>query len=162
MSTFNFHGGPAATYSPITLAGGAAGGGLPQARPLYYAMLAMAELSGRGNELVAVALATSNPRIKAWATRAPGGGWHAVLIHKDPATSAPAAVTVVPPTPASAPGVLSRLLTTSPLGVLARWNITWRGQTFDGSADGRPVGPPVQWHKVWLACVTPPVWPDST
>lgn len=139
VSTFNFHGGPRDAYSPLALPGLPAST-LPAVRPLYYAMLAAAELSGRGSVVVASSRVTSNARIKAWATRSPAGGWRAVLIHKDPAARAPAAVTVVPPTPASGPGLLGRLRTDSPLGVLALANITWCGQTWDGSIDGRPVG----------------------
>jgi len=142
VSTFNFHGGPHAAYSPITML--ALPSVVPEVRPLYYAMWAMAGLAANGASVMAAATATTNGLIKAWATRDAAGAWRAVLLHKDPAAPAPAAVVVVPPAPAAAPAALARLRTSSPLGVLAHWNVTWRGQTFDGSTDGRPIGTRVE------------------
>ena len=144
VATFNFHGGPHAAYSPITML--ALPSVVPEVRPLYYAMWAMAGLAANGARVMAAATDATNSQIKAWATRDDAGVWRAVLLHKDPAAAAPAAVVVAPPAPATAPATLARLRTDSPLGVLARWNVTWRGQTFDGSQDGRPMGARVEEH----------------
>ena len=139
VSTFNFHGGPHAKYSPLTMLA-LPRSAVPEVRPLYYAMWAMAGLAAGGAEVMVARTAASNAQVKAWVTRDAAAAWHAVLIHKDPAAAAAASVIVTPPAPASAPASLARLRTSSPLGVLAPWNITWRGQTFDGSQDGRPIG----------------------
>jgi hypothetical protein len=142
VSTFNFHGGPHAAYSPITML--ALPSIVPEVRPLYYGMLVMAELAAHDSVLLRTGTTTSNALVKAWALRDSMGAWKAVLLHKDAHASAPAAVTVIPPhAPGAAPASLARLLTTSPLGVLSPWNVTWRGQTFDGSVDGNAIGKPV-------------------
>jgi hypothetical protein len=117
---------------------------VPEVRPLYYAMWVMAGLAANGAQVMAVRTATSNAQIKAWATRDAAGDWRAVLLHKDAAASAAAAVVIAPPARATAPASLARLLTRSQLGLLAPWNVTWRGQTFDGSVDGRPIGDRVE------------------
>ena len=138
----NFHGGTHEAYTPVGWPG-LPQSRVPDVRPLYYAALAMAEASANSSALVAADVQSSNALIKAHALRDARGVWRVVVVHKDPAAEAAAAVTVTPAGGGGGGGggaSLARLRAAG--GVTGRYAVTWRGQTFDTSQDGLPLGEP--------------------
>lgn len=101
--------------------------------PMYYAMLFFAEATANQAELLPVALA-SDDNVKAWATRDRQSGRIAlVLINKDTQAFGRVQVDV----PGYSSGEVKRLVAPS---VESTGQITYGGQTFDGSRDGLPIG----------------------
>jgi hypothetical protein len=140
----NFHGGTHEAYTPVGWPG-LPQSRVPDVRPLYYAALAMAEASANSSTLMAAAVQGSNALIKAHALRDARGVWRVVVVHKDPAAAAAATVSVTPAAGSDGGGgsgdaSLARLRAAG--GVTGRYAVTWRGQTFDGSQDGLPLGAP--------------------
>ena len=145
---WNWHGGPGASYAPISFARHGAPGP-PDVRPLFYGMWAFATATAKGSAILAAAVSSSNPLIKLWGLAGPGGAFRVLAIHKDfqAATGATVSVRLPPGLAAgSGGGRLARLLAPS---VFSHYNVTFAGQTFDGSADGLPLGAP-QWEHVPL------------
>ena len=140
VAQWNWHGGPGSAYAPVSFARPPAAPGAPDVRPLFYGMWAFAAATARGARVAQAAVASSNPLIKVWVLQAAPQQWTLVAIHKDANATAPASVRVAPPpglAVAGAGGTLARLAAPS---VRARYGVSFAGQTFDGSADGLPVG----------------------
>ena len=144
VQQWNWHGGPGAHYTPVSFARPPAPPGPPDVRPLFYGMWAFTQATAGNSSVLEAEVAASNSLIKLWATAEGGssGVFRVLAIHKDYNATAAAAVRVAVPAglAAAQPGRLLRLLApnvTSPTGV------SWGGQTFDGSADGLPLGPQV-------------------
>jgi hypothetical protein len=143
VAGWNWHGGPGAHYAPVSFARPPAPPGPPDVRPLFYGMWAFAAASRGGARIARAGVAASNGLIKVWALRAPAlprAPWTLLVIHKDAnATGAARVSLAAPPGLAfgSGGGTLTRLLAPS---VLARYGVSFAGQTLDGSADGVPVG----------------------
>lgn len=77
--------------------------------------------------------------IKVWALRADDGDLRVAILNKDADSGCNVVVTVEQPEYCGKPATLSRLLPGKE-GMKAKAGITWRGQTYDTTADGRPVG----------------------
>lgn len=116
--------------------------------PEYYGLLMFSQAAPPGSHLVKAA--SSNPLVRAWATRAADGTIRIMLINDDTATAQRSTVNV---TGASSPASLERLLAPS---ATATDGVTLGGQTFD--ANGKLAGPVVQTtvssgsrgYPVWL------------
>lgn len=141
VEMFNFHGGGDASYSAVTFPNQPASNA-PDVRPLFYGMWAATVATQSASVPLAVTLSTSNAAIKAHALRDAAGATRSVLVHKDlDAAASTASVAVCCGAPGGS-GSLVRLETAS--GDVANLhNVTFMGLTFDGAADGLPIGTPV-------------------
>ena len=139
VSTFNFHGGLHGAYTPIAFPA-LPTSNVPDVRPLYVAMLAVAEITAHDSVILSAPTTSSNGLIKGWALRDARNSWRVVVIHKGYNATTPATVTVHPPVPTAATAALARLEVRGGSNVSATHGILWAGQTFDGSVDGAPVG----------------------
>lgn len=137
VSRWNFHGGPAGAYTAIAYKSRASS--VPDVRPLYYAIWAVATAVAGDARLMNASVVSSNPGVRAWALRAAGGTWRVVLLHKDSNATAPASVVVRPAAACGSTASVTRL-TAGGGGITAKYGISFGGQTFDGSADGTPQG----------------------
>ena len=106
--------------------------------PLYYGLLAFARMTPPGSRLVQTSLPTDR-NLRVWATAAPGGHLHVVLINDSPTKRRTVAIKL-PPGETAAPITLERL--SGPGGLGAAGSITLGGQGFGASsATGRLAGP---------------------
>jgi Glycosyl hydrolase family 79 C-terminal beta domain len=137
----NFHTYPKAPYALFTFKH-AHGKWQGYVAPEYYGLLMFAQAAPAGSSLLR--LSGSLGDVHAWATRAPDGTVHIVLINEDTARSHSVAIRIAG---AAGPATLERLRAP---GVGARTGVTLGGQTFGtatttGTETGRPA----------LATVTP-------
>lgn len=137
-SQWNWHGGPHAHYAPISF-NKQQPPGPPDVRPLFYGMWAFTAAVAHNSVATSSAVDTPNPFIKVHTFRDEQGVYRVLVIHKDANATAPADVHITPPPGASTPtqGNLTRLLAPS---ITSNYNVSWGGQTFDGSEDGLPLG----------------------
>jgi hypothetical protein len=149
ISGYTWHGlgDPAASffYQPIYYdvpALSAPGEDRAQPRPLFLGLWLLAAAGAPGGTLLAVdAAAAGSELLRAWALRPAGGGApRVVLLHKDAAAGAARAA--VAPVGGCAAGQVARaaLLLAGAGGLGARAGCSFGGQSFDGTADGVPVG----------------------
>lgn len=151
IARWNAHGGGSgsiASYSPIGYPNASSSDDVPSVRPLYYGMWAFTAATRRYARVLNASLAFNPPAaagyVSAWVVTDAAGETRVTIIHKDGNASAPATVTVVPPNPLTGAATLVRLVAAPGSGgIHASHNITFRGQTFDGSTDGLPLGPQV-------------------
>ena len=99
---------------------------------------------GARGELFDAKITSSNELVRAHVARTAGGTWTLTVVHKDPKASAAARVTLLLPHDSSrGAGTLTRLL--APRNdPFAKAGITFAGQTWDGTRDGRPSGTRVE------------------
>jgi len=142
VEQWNFHGGPKArdNYTPISFPG-LPKSIAPDVRPLFYGMWAATYATAKASAPWAAKVQSSNPLIKAHALRDAAGVTRVVVTHKDLAASDPASVTVDPGAAgaSAAGGALFRLVVAGN-DATAKTGVSFAGQTFDGSADGLPLG----------------------
>ena len=143
VSQWNFHGGPKAGdhYTPVAFPG-LPRSTAPDVRPLFYGMWAATVATANASSSWAAAVQSSNPAIKAHALRdAAGATLRVVVIHKDLAAAAGDDARVSVALAAGGGPQTATLLRLEAAGnATARAGVTFAGQTFDGSADGRPLG----------------------
>jgi hypothetical protein len=147
VSQWNFHGGPKARdmYTAVSFPG-LPNSTAPDVRPLYYGMWAATVATAQASTPWAAQVASSNAQIKAHALRdAAGAMARVVLVHKDLAAAAEGAdaqVTVTLPVAWGATAPTAQLLRLVAAGndAGAKSGVSFAGQTFDGSADGLPLG----------------------
>lgn len=101
--------------------------------PLYYGLLFFSRAAGNDAELLPVTVDTAY-NIKIWATKDSGGKVHLTIINKELTESGQVQISLSGFTS----GTVTRLAASG--GYLATTGVTFGGQTFDGSADGNPVG----------------------
>jgi Glycosyl hydrolase family 79 C-terminal beta domain len=101
--------------------------------PLYYGMLMFSLGTAEKGQLIPVSVQTTG-RVRAFATLGSDGAVRVVAINEDGSATGKLTVTLT-----NAHGVarLSRL--TAPM-LSAKTGLSFEGQTFDGSTDGKPVG----------------------
>lgn len=129
----NIHTLPSSYYAPFSFTR-SRGVWRATVNPLYYGLLMFAQAAPPGSRLLPVQGLTRQVRI--WATRAPDGRIHTVLINDDP--SAPVLVFLRVPRSAAAPA-LEQLQAPSEA---ARTGVTLGGQSFAVAGDsGTLVGP---------------------
>ncbi len=102
---------------------------LASVNPLYYGLLMFQIAVGDGANLLPVTLSTE-ANLKAWATRPAGRNPRVAIINKDEAATGNVAVTM----PGYSSAVVLRLTAPS---YESTSGVTFAGQTFDGSNDGR-------------------------
>lgn len=141
VNQFNFHGGPQKNshYSPIAFPDWPKST-VPAVRPLFYGMWLVTAATANASVVWSSAVQSSNAAITAHVLRDKNGVMRVVVVHKDLAATASAAnVVVVFPGAPDRDATLMRLLADGN-NATATNGVTWNGQTFDGSADGLPVG----------------------
>ena len=111
--------------------------GVPDVRPLFYAMWVVSEATASGATVMEAPVTSSNPLIKAWGLRS-GDEWRVVFVHKDPAAASAASV-VVEAAPGGGAGG-GALLRHSAANVTAKYGVSYAGRSFDGTENGEPVG----------------------
>jgi Glycosyl hydrolase family 79 C-terminal beta domain len=104
--------------------------------PEYYGLLMFSKAAPAGSRLVNAA--SSDPAVRAWATRAADGTVRITLINDDTAAAQRVTVKV---SGAQGPASLERLLAPS---AAAKGGVTLGGQTFDETRNGELAGPVVQ------------------
>jgi len=140
---WSFHGMPAGAYSTILFPSGSQD--TAEVQPMFYGLWAFATAAANGAEIFTVkTTSTTNAFIKAWSVTDRTGETRVVLLHKDPAATENATITITP-----AGGALSgaaSLVRGLPgaKGMTAAWNdaISFGGLTFSASSDGTPTGSP--------------------
>ena len=144
VSRWHFHGMPAGPYATavwpdITQ-------DVVRVQPLFYGLLAFAQVAAGGAALQAVSAATTNAFIKCWAVRDAAGTWRVVVLHKDPTPTglANATVTIVP---RGAPLVGAASLTRGlpgAAGLASAYDdsISLGGLSYSATSDGMPAGAP--------------------
>lgn len=140
-----FHGMPHGAYSTIVYPDDTAA---TQVSPLYYGILAFAQMTANLSSVVRVnTLSSSNAAIKAWAVVDGTTKFvRTVVIHKDPSEGLlPANITIV-----LADGLRGGTATMTRLlpgrdGLLTKWDggLTLGGLSWSFSSDGEPTGDPV-------------------
>lgn len=101
--------------------------------PEYYGLLMFSQAAPAGSRLVSAT--SSNPAVRAWATRVANGTIRVTLINDDTATAKHVTVKVMG---AQSPASLERLLAPS---ATATDGVTLAGQTFDKTRNGQLAGP---------------------
>lgn len=150
VSAYKWHGmgdpAPLFTYQPVFYdAASLVAPGVDAAapRPLFLGLWALADAGLPGGTPLRVEAASSNAQLlRGWALRpASGGAPRVVVVHKDGAAPA-AAVSIAPPAARCAAGQVARaaLLLPGTGGLSARGGCSYASLTFDGTADGVPVG----------------------
>jgi hypothetical protein len=140
---WSFHGMPEGSYSTILFPSGSED--VAQVQPLFYGLWAFATAAANGAEIREVTTTqNSNLFIKAWSVTDRAGETRVVLLHKDPAATQNASITITP-----AGGALSGAATIvrglpGAKGMTAAWRdaISFGGLTFSTSTDGLPTGTP--------------------
>ena len=136
----NVHGGPLEIYAPVRFKSSSL-----LVEPLYYGMLAFAELTANHSRWLAHTQSAAAPGFVAHATVNADGDVKVLLIAKDlaQAGTGPRAVSVclgsIEP---SLVGGAARVfaLTAPSVNSTSSDEVTYAGQTFKGSLDGKPVG----------------------
>jgi hypothetical protein len=105
---------------------------LTQVNPLYYGLWAFAQLVGQGSQLLTTKTMTDS-NVATWATRDSSATVHVVVINKDTTASGAIQLTIPGYTQGSVRYLTAPSYTSSA-------GISLGGLTFDGSADGTPVG----------------------
>jgi hypothetical protein len=140
-----FHGMPRGAYSTIVYPDETAA---TQVSPLYYGILAFAQMTANSSSVVRVnTLFSSNAAIKAWAVVDGTTKFvRTVVIHKDPSAGlSPANISIkLADGLRGGAATLTRLLPGSD-GLFSKWDsgITLGGLTWSSSSDGEPTGEPV-------------------
>lgn len=112
-------------------------------RPLFYGLWAFTEATAGNSSILRASVRSSDELIKLWATGPAGGAgvYRVLAIHKNYNATLNATVRVTaPPGLSPQPGQLLRLLAPH---IASPFEVSWGGQTFDGSATGLPLGPRV-------------------
>ena len=133
----NVHTWPGAVYNLFTFQKTSAGW-QTSVQPEYYGLLMFSQAAPAGSRLVKVG--SSNPTVRAWATRAPNGTIRVTLINDSTTSSENATVAV---SGVRGAGSLTRLLAPSPA---ATTGVTLAGESFDqtGELAGSPVDTTVE------------------
>ncbi len=105
---------------------------ITQVNPLYYGLWAFAQVAGRGAQLLPAQTMT-NSNVSIWATVDNVNTAHVVVINKDETATGDVQITL----PGYSTGTV-RLL--SAPSYSSTNGVTFGGLTFDGSADGNPLG----------------------
>ena len=107
-------------------------------QPIYYGLRLFAIATANNATMVKTTVTSSNPHIHAYSTVSNVHTFSLVVLHKDLNATANATISLAFPLSGTAPlAVLSRLLAPS---ATAEYNITFAGQTYDGTLDGEPTG----------------------
>ncbi|HEY0712867.1 MAG TPA: glycosyl hydrolase family 79 C-terminal domain-containing protein, partial [Polyangia bacterium] len=122
----NFH--TAGRYSPFVFRNGA-----PAVQGLYYGMLLFSRTTAAGGKLLPVQV-TSTARVRAWATIGTDKVVRIAILNESIATPADLSIKL---SAARKEAEVVRLLSPA---LDAKTGITFGGQTFDGSLDGKPLG----------------------
>eukprot|EP01120_Amphizonella_sp_Union-15-10_P007806 TRINITY_DN2681_c0_g1_i1.p1 TRINITY_DN2681_c0_g1~~TRINITY_DN2681_c0_g1_i1.p1 ORF type:complete len:487 (+),score=97.64 TRINITY_DN2681_c0_g1_i1:46-1506(+) len=130
----NFHGGVRSIYTPIAYDN--TDPSLPDVRPLYYAMWLFGRTTSHYSRLYNSRVSTTNPLIKVWTVYGQGS-YKVVVVHKDIATTASASVEITSESGTTGVALLSVLEAPSPY---VQKGLSYSGQTFDGTRDGKPIG----------------------
>lgn len=144
----NFHGGTSGAYAPVAYPDPSSD--TPDVRPLFYAMWAFSRATAApdGATLLQTTVNSTNSLIKAHAVAAGSGTTRVTMIHKDPNATVSAAVSVAVAAGTGQRGAVTAQLlrldvpsaSTGLERVFARTGLSFAGQTFDGSTDGKPIG----------------------
>ena len=157
MTGVHFHGGSGGAYSPVTYANQADPSG--HVRPVYVGMLAAAEFLSNSSAIMPAAVAAttipppgndtsgaSGLGLKVYAAADVSGTTRVFAIHRGLLAASPVALVSVAAAAAGggdkwpAVAYLARLQAPEG-GVNATHGTVWAGQSFDGSQDGKPLGP---------------------
>jgi hypothetical protein len=141
VSSWNFHGGPQAGnhYTAIAFPNSPQKGTTPEVRPLYYGMWAAAVATAGGGVPWAQTVRATNPAVVAHTLVDSAGGVRVAVMHKDLNATADCLASVVPPSASvQQQATLYRLAAGG--NASATHGVSFMGQTFDGSADGLPLG----------------------
>jgi hypothetical protein len=136
----NIHGGPLEIYAPIRFKEGTL-----LVEPLYYGMLAFAELTANHSRWLAHTQSAAAPEFVAHATVNVNGDVKVLLIAKDlaDAETGPRSVSVcLDATEPNQIGNVAKVfsLTAPSVNSTGINKVIYAGQTFQGSHDGRPIG----------------------
>jgi hypothetical protein len=102
-------------------------------RPLFYGLLFFSRAAGNGASILPVSTVTDS-NLTVWATTDSSGKAHVTIINKELTTSGNVQFTL----PGFSHGAVTRL--SAPGGYLALNGVTFGGQTYDNSTDGRLQG----------------------
>ena len=139
---WSFHGMPEGAYSTVVFPSGA--DDVAQVQPMFYGLWAFASATANGSEILAVTTThSSNALIKCWSVKDASGASRVVVIHKDPAATQNATITIAPPGRLSGTASIVRGLPGAK-GMLAAWSddISFGGLSFSATTDGSPSGAP--------------------
>lgn len=143
ITGFRFHGCAEGAYTAIAYNDTTDIQNAPTVRPLYYALWAFSAAIANEARVVAAPYTSDEPQLKVWAARSTAAAaapqTRVVLIHKNGNATAPAQAIVKPEGAGTGPAQLF-VLAPSAGGVFAKEGLSFAGQTFDGSADGLPIG----------------------
>jgi len=143
-SRFQFHGGPTGDNSAITYpvrgVNPTRWSSQPQIAPLFYGIAAFNFAAKNNARALMVQNSSATGAVRCWAVVDVTGARRVVLINKDATPGAgPVAVSLQLSVPLNGSATVSALLPGA-AGMAATRGLTWRGQTWDGSADGMPSG----------------------
>ena len=142
IQRWSFHGMPKGAYSSIDFPSGSSD--VAQVRPIFYGLWAFATAAGHGSTIREVQVAHStNGFIKCWSVTDASGAARVVVLHKDPAATQSASVTITPASALSGAATLVRGLP-GKNGIASAWDdsISFGGLTFSTTTDGTPAGTP--------------------
>ena len=142
IKRWSFHGMPEGAYSTIIFPSGS--DDVAQVQPLFYGLWAFATATANSAEIRAVTTVhNSNAFIKAWSVTDRLGETRVVVLHKDPAASANATITISPLGPLNGQATLVRGLPGA-RGIASTWSdaISFGGLSFASTSNGVPSGAP--------------------
>jgi hypothetical protein len=142
VTRWNFHGCFAGAYTAIGYNNTSAD--IPDVRPLFYGMWVFTEATAHHAVIYnTTTVSSTNSYIKSHSTLDQFGTWRVVVVHKDYNATQDAQITVQLPAGVKLTQAASlATLKTSSGEITSRYGLSFQGQTFDGSQDGKPVGPP--------------------
>ena len=135
----NFHGGVTGHYTAVAFPD-LPSSTVPDVRPLFYGLWAATVATANASSVWEATVESSNDEITAYALRDADGVYRVALIHVGLDAATAADVVIAPPDAGASPGALMRLVAGS--NASATRGVSWNGMTFDGSADGLPIGEP--------------------
>ena len=156
VDSVNVHTWPGAVYQLFRFThprGGWSGSVFPE----FYGLLLFARAAPPGSRLLTAS--TSNPLVRAWATRGADGRIRVTLINDDTSDSQPVSLTFANTNPASLHGATLELLRAP--GPLAKGGVSLAGQSFgtrtsDGALRGKPQLTAVPANNGTLSLQLPP------
>jgi len=135
VSRMNIHGGGEGAYTAI---GYKTDDGVPDVRPLYYAMWLFSKVTANRAVFVKGDFDTSNELIKGFALKNMKEEIVVVFVHKDMTASVDADISVL--FTGSTRKSVGKLGFLTAGGLYESNGLSLFGQTFDGSKDGKPLG----------------------